>query len=132
MGFMTAPYVKLRTVLLCRCSLRRQDRAFRHMQYRSLLGDIRLVERTAPMPSVGLTRISEQGAVLDAFGRYVDPLLIHEHLHAACGKAIHRRAAIPVIAAAPASLVPQMRVDVMGLDRQRQVGDENGGHKGSS
>ena len=84
------------------------------------------------MPSVGLTRISEQGAVLDAFVRYVDPLLIHEHLHAACGKAIHRRATILVIAATPASLVPQMRVNVMSLDRQRQVGDENGGHKDSS
>jgi hypothetical protein len=84
------------------------------------------------MSSAGLAAIAQQGAVLDPFVRHVDPLLIHVHLHTACGQAIQRWAAILIIAAAAASLIPQMRVDVVGQSWQRQVGDENGDDKGSS
>ena len=84
------------------------------------------------MASSCFATITRQGAVLDLFVRHVDPLLIHVHLHAACGQAIQRWAAILIIAAAAASLIPQMRVDVVGQSWQRQVGDENGDDKGSS
>jgi hypothetical protein len=63
--------------------------------------------------------------------RHIDPSLVHEHLQVACDEPIKCRLAILVIAAAPTSLDPQMRVDVVGLER-RQAGGENNGHKGSS
>ncbi len=66
--------------------------------------------------------VTWQGAILDAFVRHVDPSLIYVHLHPACGKAIHRRAAVLVVTAAAASLISEMRVDVMGLVPQERLG----------
>ncbi len=51
------------------------------------------LNRTNGLPC--FAAITLQGAVLDLFIRYVDPLLIHVHLHTACGQAIERRAGGP-------------------------------------
>jgi len=82
------------------------------------------------MASARLAGVPQQGTVLDPLVRHVDPSLIHEHLHATCAHAVKRRAAILVIAAACAHLVQQMRVEVVGPDRQ--AGGENNGYQGSS
>jgi hypothetical protein len=84
------------------------------------------------MASARLAGVPQQGTVLDPFVWHVDPSLIHEHLHAVCAHAVKRRAAIPIIAAACAHLIQQMRVDVVGQGWQRQAGGENNGYQGSS
>jgi hypothetical protein len=59
--------------------------------------------------------------ILDAGAWHLDPSLIDKHLYAVSAEAIEHGLAIPVIAAAAAACVLQMRVDVVGLERQRQA-----------
>jgi hypothetical protein len=75
--------------------------------------------------------ISRKRTILDPGAWHLDLSLINKHLYAVSDEAKERGFAIPVIAAATASLVPQMRVDVMGLDRQRQANGEHNGSRGS-
>ena len=84
------------------------------------------------MPSTCLARISWDRKILDFLAWHVDPSLGHEHLHTVYGEPVRSKLAIPVIAAARTRLVFQMRVDVVGLERQRQADGENNGDKGSA
>ncbi len=75
--------------------------------------------------------VTQERTILDRGSRHLDPSLINKHLYAVSDEAKERGFAIPVIAAATASSVPQMRVDVVGLDRQRQADGEHNGYCGS-
>jgi hypothetical protein len=104
-----------------------QDRATCDVQMaKARLTKARLMDHPAPMSSVGLAHIPHQGTVLDGGIRHIDPPLTHEHLQVAFDKPIDRGEAILVIAAVAAPLVRQMRVDVVGLDRQRQANEGSG------
>jgi hypothetical protein len=84
------------------------------------------------MPSACLARISRDRKILDFLAWHVDPSFGYEHLHTIYGESVRSKLAIPVIAAACTRLVLQMRVDVVGLERQRQADGENNGYKGSA
>src|SRR5215203_4054216 len=63
--------------------------------------------------------------ILDRFVGHIDPSLMREHLQAARGEAIRCGRAVPVVAAACALPVYQIRVDVMGFDWSLQSNDSS-------
>ena len=69
------------------------------------------------MASARFAGVPRKRTVLDPGAWHLDPSLIDKHLYTISDEAIEHGFAIPVITAAAASLIPQMRVDVMGLDR---------------
>lgn len=79
---------------------------------------------TAPMTSRCFAGVALDCSILDLGVRNHEPVPVDEHLHAASLDSIMGRSAISVVAAAFACLVHEMRIDVVGLERQRRVEDE--------
>ena len=63
--------------------------------------------------------------VLDFVPWHLDPPPVDKHLQTICDEPVGSKLTVPVIAAARARRIPQMRVDVMSLGWQRQAGEEN-------
>src|SRR5215213_3166942 len=111
----------IRRVLLRRGRLRRQDSAACDVQGLGI-HSVRFISKPAPMASTRLARITRYRQILDLVAWHVDPALVDKHLQTVCEEPVGSKLAILVIAAARAQLVFQMRVDVVGMDWQRQAG----------
>ena len=104
----------------------RQDRALRYIRHVDVRS-ARFVTLPAPVSTTRVTCITREHNVLDCFGRHIDPAPIDEHPYPSWGHLVGRGLAIEAVAAVPAMPVLQRGVGIMGLERQRQTGDENDG-----